>query len=128
MATPFTDGGALDRDGLPRLVERALETGITGFTVLGIAGEAHRLTDDERRQVVETVVKEVRGRVPVAVGALGLRHPSRGALARMAQDSGAQALMLAPAHRLAEPRRGARLLPRGGRRHARCPSCCRTSR
>ena len=96
MATPFTDGGALDRDGLPRLVERALATGITGFTVLGIAGEAHRLTDDERRQVVETVVKEVRGRVPVAVGASASGTHIAVALARMAQDSGAQALMLAP--------------------------------
>ena len=96
MATPFTDGGALDRDGLPLLVERALETGITGFTVLGIAGEAHRLTDDERRQVVETVVKEVRGRVPVAVGASASGTHLAAALARMAQDSGAQALMLAP--------------------------------
>src|SRR5882724_5339960 len=96
MATPFTDGGALDRDGLPLLVERALDTGITGFTVLGIAGEAHRLTDDERRHVVETVVKEVRGRVPVAVGASASGTHIAVALARMAQDSGARALMLAP--------------------------------
>jgi 4-hydroxy-tetrahydrodipicolinate synthase len=96
MATPFTDGGALDQPGLPRLVERALETGIAGFTVLGIAGEAHRLTDDERRRVVETVVKEVRGRVPVAVGASAPGTHLAVALARMAQDSGAQALMLAP--------------------------------
>jgi 4-hydroxy-tetrahydrodipicolinate synthase len=68
LATPFREDGALDVEGLPRLVECALATGITGFTILGIAGEAHRLTDEERRRVVETVVKEVRGRVPVAVG------------------------------------------------------------
>jgi len=96
MATPFTDGGALDVDGLPRLVERALETGITGFTVLGIAGEAHRLTDDERRQVVESVVKETRDRVPVAVGVSAPGTHLAAALARMARDAGAQALMLAP--------------------------------
>jgi 4-hydroxy-tetrahydrodipicolinate synthase len=96
MATPFTDGGALDQQGLPRLVERALETGIVGFTVLGIAGEAHRLTDDERHRVIETVVKEVRGRVPVAVGASASGTHHAVALARMAQDSGAQALMVAP--------------------------------
>jgi len=96
MATPFTEAGALDADGLPRLVERALETGITGFTVLGIAGEAHRLTDDERRQVVETVVKETRGRVPVAVGVSASGTHLAAALARMARDAGAQALMLAP--------------------------------
>jgi len=96
MATPFTEAGALDADGLPRLVERALETGINGFTVLGIAGEAHRLTDDERRQVVETVVKETRGRVPVAVGVSASGTHLAAALARMARDAGAQALMLAP--------------------------------
>jgi dihydrodipicolinate synthase/N-acetylneuraminate lyase len=62
MATPFTDGGELDASGLPRLVEAALATGITGVTLLGIAGEAHRLTDEERRRVVEGVVKEVRRR------------------------------------------------------------------
>ena len=95
MATPFTDDGALDVAGLPRLVERALETGITGFTVLGIAGEAHRLTDDERRQVVESVVKETRGRVPVAVGVSAPGTHLAAALARMARDAGAQALMLA---------------------------------
>lgn len=96
MATPFTEAGALDTDGLPRLVERALETGITGFTVLGIAGETHRLTDDERRQVVETVVKETRDRVPVAVGVSASGTHLAAALARMARDAGAQALMLAP--------------------------------
>src|SRR5260370_26209183 len=68
MATLFTDGGGLDTSGLPRLVEAALVTGVTGVTVLGIAGEAHRLTDDERRRVVATVGKETRGRVPVVVG------------------------------------------------------------
>ena len=91
-------------------------------------GEAHRLTDDERRQVVETV-----GQGSGAVASRWRWRPwPRGthlaaALARMAQDSGAQALMLAP--------------PTGSRNldavlayttrcrpPPRCPSCCRTSR
>ena len=37
LATPFRDDGALDIEGLPHLVECALATGITGFTILGIA-------------------------------------------------------------------------------------------
>jgi dihydrodipicolinate synthase/N-acetylneuraminate lyase len=65
LATPFRQDGALDAEGLPRLIECALATGVNGLTILGIAGEAHRLTDEERRRVVETVVKETRGRVPV---------------------------------------------------------------
>jgi 4-hydroxy-tetrahydrodipicolinate synthase len=96
MATPFTGDGALDVDGLPRLVECALGTGISGFTVLGIAGEAHRLTDEERRSVVGAVVKEVRGRVPVAVGVSASGTHLATAFARMAADHGADALMVAP--------------------------------
>ncbi len=45
-----------------------LAPGISGVTILGIAGEAHRLADEERRPVVDTVVKEVAGRVPVVGG------------------------------------------------------------
>jgi 4-hydroxy-tetrahydrodipicolinate synthase len=48
LATPFREDGALDTEGLAHLVESALATGITGLTILGIAGEAHRLTDEER--------------------------------------------------------------------------------
>ena len=96
LATPFRADGALDTEGLPRLVESALATGITGFTILGIAGEAHRLTDEERRRVVETVVKEVRGRVPVAVGVSASGTHLATAFGRMAREHGADALMVAP--------------------------------
>jgi len=96
MATPFTDSGDLDASGLPRLVEAALATGITGVTLLGIAGEAHRLTDEERRRVVEGVVKEVRGRVPVVVGVSASGTHLATSFTRMAQEHGADGLMVAP--------------------------------
>jgi 4-hydroxy-tetrahydrodipicolinate synthase len=96
MATPFTDGGELDAGGLPRLVEAALATGISGVTILGIAGEAHRLTDEERRRVVEGVVKEVRGRVPVVVGVSASGTHLATAFSRMAQEHGTDGLMVAP--------------------------------
>jgi 4-hydroxy-tetrahydrodipicolinate synthase len=96
MATPFTDGGDLDASGLPRLVDAALATGITGVTLLGIAGEAHRLTDEERRRVVEGVVKEVRGRVPVVVGVSASGTHLATSFTRMAQEHGADGLMVAP--------------------------------
>jgi 4-hydroxy-tetrahydrodipicolinate synthase len=96
LATPFMDGGDLDTAGLPRLVECALATGITGITILGIAGEAHRLTDEERRRVVEAVVKEARGRVPVVVGVSASGTHLATSFTRMAQDHGADGLMVAP--------------------------------
>jgi 4-hydroxy-tetrahydrodipicolinate synthase len=96
MATPFGDEGALDVPGIPRLVERAIGAGIRGLTILGIAGEAHRLTDEERRRVVESVVKEVRGRLPVVVGVSAGGTHLAAALARMAREHGADAVMVAP--------------------------------
>jgi 4-hydroxy-tetrahydrodipicolinate synthase len=95
-ATPFVDDGTLDGAGIPRLVESALETGLRGLTILGIAGEAHRLTDEERRRMVDGVVKEVQGRVPVVVGvSAGGTHLAT-AFARMAREHGADAVMVAP--------------------------------
>lgn len=96
LATPFREDGALDTAGLPHLVESSLATGITGLTILGIAGEAHRLTDEERRRVVESVVKETRGRVPVVVGVSASGTHLATAFARMAREHGADALMVAP--------------------------------
>ncbi len=96
LATPFREDGALDVAGLPRLIESALATGVNGLTILGIAGEAHRLTDEERRRVVEAVVKETRGRVPVAVGVSASGTHLAAAFARMAREHGADALMVAP--------------------------------
>src|SRR2546427_9668423 len=98
LATPFLDDGALDVEGLPRLVDAVLGSGVTGITILGIAGEAHRLTDEERRRVVDAVVKEVRGRVPVAVGGSAAGAHLAPAYAGMAREHGADAVMVAPAN------------------------------
>ena len=42
--TPFTDNGALDLASTDRMVDFCLEQGVTGLTVLGIMGEASKLT------------------------------------------------------------------------------------
>jgi 4-hydroxy-tetrahydrodipicolinate synthase len=96
LATPFREDGALDQAGLPHLVESALGAAVAGLTILGIAGEAHRLTDEERRRVVEIVVKEARGRVPVVAGVSASGTHLATAFARMAREHGADALMVAP--------------------------------
>jgi 4-hydroxy-tetrahydrodipicolinate synthase len=96
LATPFADDGALDVEGLPRLIEAVLATGVNGLTILGIAGEAHRLTDEERRRVVEGVVKAVAGYVPVAVGVSASGTHLAAGFAAMAREHGADAVMVAP--------------------------------
>jgi 4-hydroxy-tetrahydrodipicolinate synthase len=96
LATPFADDGTLDVDGLPRLVEAVLATGVNGLTILGIAGEAHRLTDEERRRVVEGVVKAVAGHVPVVVGVSASGTHLAAGFASTAREHGADAVMVAP--------------------------------
>jgi 4-hydroxy-tetrahydrodipicolinate synthase len=96
LATPFTDDGALDVEGLPRLVEAVLATGVSGLTILGIAGEAHRLADEERRRVVDAVVKAVAGYVPVVVGVSAPGTHLAAGFAAMAREHGADAMMVAP--------------------------------
>jgi 4-hydroxy-tetrahydrodipicolinate synthase len=96
LATPFRDDGALDVDGIPRLVDAVLRSSVSGITILGIAGEAHRLTDEERRRVVAGVVKEVRGRVPVAAGVSAPGTHLASSFAVMAREHGADAVMVAP--------------------------------
>ncbi|TDD23985.1 dihydrodipicolinate synthase family protein [Kribbella turkmenica] len=67
LATPLTaDGSAIDAESLSRQVRHYESIGATGLTVLGVFGEAARLTPAERRTVVETVVGS--GELPLVVG------------------------------------------------------------
>ena len=69
LATPFTaDGSAIDTHALRRLVDWQIESGSHGLIPLGSTGEFLSVSDDERRQVVETVVETANGRVPVLIG------------------------------------------------------------
>src|SRR3712207_7249530 len=66
--TPFTDEGELDEASIESLSEFYVDSGVHGVTILGIMGEAHKLSDAERRAVTQRYVSAVRGRVPVVVG------------------------------------------------------------
>ncbi|MGO4816365.1 dihydrodipicolinate synthase family protein, partial [Cupriavidus sp. 2MCAB6] len=66
--TPFTEDGALDLPSTDRMVDFYLEKGATGLTVLGMMGEAPKLTAEESRIFVRRVLARVQGRVPVVVG------------------------------------------------------------
>ena len=66
--TPFTETGALDLESTDRMVDFYLEKGATGLTVLGMMGEAPKLTAEESATVVRRVLARVAGRVPVVVG------------------------------------------------------------
>ena len=87
-ATPFSPDGALDLESLDRLVDFYLARRVHGLTLLGIMGEAPKLTPEESRAVVRRALARVAGRVPVVVGV------SSANLRAMA--AGAAGVMVAP--------------------------------
>lgn len=71
LATPFTGSTyALDDNALAQLVEHSEGAGVTGLTVLGVFGEAAKLSWEERRLVLETVLDTTS--LPLVVGCTGL--------------------------------------------------------
>ena len=94
--TPFKDNGELDLPSTDRMVDFCLERGVTGLTILGIMGEATKLTAEESRLFVRQVLARVQGRVPVVVGASAPGFAPMGELTKSVMDMGAAGVMVAP--------------------------------
>lgn len=94
--TPFSADGALDLASIATLVEFQISAGVTGLAILGFLGEAHKLSNAERHQVVGAFVKHAAGRVPVWVGVRALGTAGAIEQAREAADQGAAAVFAAP--------------------------------
>ena len=95
MATPFTDDGALDLQSADRLVEFCLEEGVHGLTVLGVMGEAPKLSLEEQVEFTRHVLKRVDERVPVIVGVSNPGIDNLVTLSRTSMDQGAGGVMVA---------------------------------
>jgi 4-hydroxy-tetrahydrodipicolinate synthase len=94
--TPFTDSGALDLESSDRMVDFCLDCGVTGLTVLGIMGEASKLTAEESTLFVKQVLARVAGRVPVVVGASSAGFAPMRELTDSVMSLGAAGVMVAP--------------------------------
>lgn len=68
LVTPFDEAGNIDFDALARLVDFHLQNGTDAILALGTTGESATMTDEEDNAVVEAVVKQVAGRIPVIAG------------------------------------------------------------
>ena len=71
LVTPFTQSGALDEVGVRRLGRRQIDAGVHFLCPCGTTGESPTLTDGERTLIVEILVDEANGAVPVLAGAGG---------------------------------------------------------
>lgn len=95
--TPFADDGSLDLESTDRMVDFYLEHGANGLTILGIMGEATKLTAEESRTFAKRVLARVNGRVPVVVGASSAGFAPMRELTESVMDMGASGVMIAPA-------------------------------
>lgn len=92
--TPFLPDGALDWDSIDRMVDFYIEKGATGLTILGMMGEAGKLTAEESIAVVKRVT--ARSTVPIVVGVSAPGFAAMKTLSDAAMDLGAAGVMVAP--------------------------------
>jgi 4-hydroxy-tetrahydrodipicolinate synthase len=93
LVTPFRRDGALDEDGVRRLARRQIDAGIHFLVPCGTTGESPTLSEEERVRVVQLVVEESAGRVPVLAGAGGYDTREVIHTGRRMRDAGANGLL-----------------------------------
>lgn len=104
MVTPFTRDGAVDEPRLRRLVDWLIESGVDALLPVGSTGEGATLTHEEHRRVIDIVLEQANGRVPVCPGAgSNATHEAIG-LAQHAKRAGATAVLsVTPYYNKPEP-------------------------
>lgn len=95
MVTPLRDRDALDAAGLERLIEHIVAGGVQGLFILGTSGEGPGLSYRLRREVIQHVCRQMRGRLPVLVGITDTSFTEAISMAKCAADAGAQAVVTA---------------------------------
>ncbi len=95
--TFFASDGGIDREAMRRQVDVLIEWGAHGISILGLAGEVHKLSLAERRAVLECVSEAVDGRIPLAVTVSDRTASDQAAFGRAAAALGADWLILQPA-------------------------------
>jgi len=95
-ATPFTDSGAVDEASTDSMVDFYLESGVSGLTILGVMGEAPKMSPDESSAFCRQVLRRVDGRVPVVVGVSAPGLNAIESLTNRVMNFGAAGVMVSP--------------------------------
>jgi len=93
--TPFSDDGAIDTASIDSVTDFYLESGADGLTILGMMGEAPKLTQAEALAVTRQTLARA-GDKPVVVGVSATGLAALGELTKAAMDMGAAGVMVAP--------------------------------
>ncbi|RLE11390.1 4-hydroxy-tetrahydrodipicolinate synthase, partial [Candidatus Aerophobetes bacterium] len=92
MVTPFDEDDKVDEKALRKLVDYLIEGGVHGIFAIGSQGEFYALTQEEKKKVVEVVVEEVNGKVPVYAGTGAITTKEAILLTQIAEKAGAGAV------------------------------------
>lgn len=92
--TPFLDNGDIDWNSVDRMVDFYEEKGVTGMTILGLLGEAPKMTSEESKAIAKRVIG--RAKVPVVVGVTAPGLAAMRELADSVMEMGAAGVMVAP--------------------------------
>lgn len=93
LITPFTPDG-VDFASLDRILDDQLAGGVDAVVVLGTTGEPATMSLDEKKSVIEFAVKKLKGKLPVIVGTGANSTKSAVEMSVLAEDLGADALLL----------------------------------
>jgi 4-hydroxy-tetrahydrodipicolinate synthase len=96
--TPFNEDETIDWKSMDSVLHFTVESGCHGVVMPVMVSEFQVLTDDERRQIVETTVRVVAGRIPVVAGVTGIANAHSIGMAKHAEDAGADAVIAMPPH------------------------------
>ena len=97
--TPFREDGGIDYESIDRLVDFYAAVGCSGITVLGIMGEAPKLTQEEAISVAKNVIGRAKG-LTIVVGVSASGFAAMKGLASAVMEAGAGGVMIAPPNNL----------------------------
>jgi len=94
IATPMHEGGEVDYDSLAKYVEFHIENDSDAVVPAGTTGESATLDHKEHCEVIQFVVDQVKGRIPVIAGTGANSTQEAIDLTQCAKDAGADACLL----------------------------------
>ncbi|KAK0385494.1 hypothetical protein NLU13_6674 [Sarocladium strictum] len=102
LITPFRKDGSIDVQALDEHINRLIDSGVHGLVPGGSTGEFTALSVEERKQLVEAVIRSAKGRVGVMAGIGDLSTAKTVDLAKHAAQAGADSIMVVPPEHMSE--------------------------
>ena len=94
LVTPMYDDGTINYDRLKSLIDEQIEDGIPALVICGTTGESATMTLEEHSEVIRVAIKHAAGRIKIIAGAGSNDTACAAALAKEAEEAGADALLI----------------------------------